>query len=762
MRASRASALLLALLLVVPLALGGTSLLTDINNSTANEVHPFRNFDAPTSAVADFDKDGIPEIVAHNDNQYVYVLATKSPRVLAEFRPDYPSGWNVRPINDPAVADVDGDGRLDIVVVNSAGRVCVYEYQSGTSTTSMSFARQWCRTMDLYDSPGADAGAAVADVNGDGKMEIFSQVEKKGLYAYNWDGSLRWSKNEWGGNAGPLVSDLDGDGRLEVIFFSDGGTVKAYDASSGSSKWTFYAGSYVKPASITLAGNAADIDGDGKKEVVFGARDAPAGDTYYGDNHLMIFVLSHTGSLQKRWQPSWANPLTYTHPVLVDVDGDGVRDILMQDWNTIGHKPGNWEKLGPANVFAYKHDGTLLWRTVLDNSWSNDDLAVADVDGDGKQEVLAIGYNSAGMDGIWYLDLRTGAKEAHVGVGSGWQALRGPIAGNLDGSGRTSWAVSVDKSGSSEGGFKIFRTDATCNVAFGGWQNAFGCGKGGSTPPPPSGEFDATFSSPGGNEWWVEITVRANQPLARVDASIDGGSWRPLELKSWGDWAASYHAPDGSIVRFRATSTGGATDLSGCYRWTSGTSVECGDGGGTTPPPPTGDVTFTHGGGNEWWVEVAVSPKPGAVQAMDTNGAWVTLELKSWGEWAGSFRIEPGHQVRFRANVGGSWTESCWFSHPQGVSQCGSAPPPSGTFSATFKNVRGNEWWVETDVSASGGTLVGVDARVNGGSWTALEKKSWGSWAQSIHAPAGSVVEFRARASDGQTAVSGKYTWPPK
>ena len=759
MRVARATALLLGLVFVSASALAGTTLLTDINNSTANEVNAFRNFDAPTSAVADFDGDGIPEIVAHNDNQYVYVLSTTKPRVLAEFKPDYPSGWTVRPINDPAVADVDGDGRLDIVVVNSAGRVCVYEYQSGTSTTSMSFARQWCRTMDTYDSPGADAGAAVADVNGDGKMEIFSQVEKKGLYAFNWDGSTRWSKNEWGGNAGPLITDLEGDGKKEVIFFSDGGTVKAYDASSGNSKWTFYAGSYVKPASITLAGNAADIDGDGKQEVVFGARDAPAGDTYYYDNHLMIFVLSHTGSLQKRWQPSWGNPLTYTHPVLVDVDGDGVKDILMQDWNTIGHKPGNWEKLGPANVFAYKHDGTFLWRTQLDNSWSNDDLAVADVDGDGKQEVLAIGYNG-NMDGIWYLDLRTGAKESHVGVGSGWQVLRGPVAGNLDGSGKTSWAVSVDKSGSSEGGFKIFRTDAACNVAFGGWQNTFGCGKGGSTPPPPppsGGTFDATFSSPGGNAWWIEITVKANAGLSRVDASINGGSWRPLELKSWGDWAASHHAPEGSIVRFRATSTSGATDLSDCYRWTSGTVVSCSDGGGTAPPP--GGVTFKHGGGNEWWVEATVSPTPSAVQAMDTNGAWVSLELKSWGEWAGSFRIEPGHQVKFRANHGGVWTESCWFSHPAGVQQCTSGG--GSGFSASFKNVRGNNWWVETDVTVSGGTLAGVDARVNGGSWTPLAKQSYGSWAKSLHVPTGSTVEFRARSTDGATAMSSGYTWPP-
>ena len=181
--------------------------------------------------------------------------------------------------------------------------------------------------------------------------------------------------------------------------------------------------------------------------------------------------------------------------------------------------------------------------------------------------------------------------------------------------------------------------------------------------------FDATFSGVKGNEWWVEARVSGNQPLASVEASVNGGAWKPLTLRSWGAWAASFHVPAGSIVQLRATSTSGATDLSGCYQWTAATPVACGDSGG--------------GGG------------------------------------------EPSD------------------------------------FDATFRNVRGNEWWVETEVSVTGGTLAGVDARVNGGAWTALTKQSWGSWAKSIHAPAGSTVEFRARSTDGETDVSGPYRWPP-
>ncbi|HUR68568.1 MAG TPA: VCBS repeat-containing protein [Candidatus Thermoplasmatota archaeon] len=664
-------ALVVGLLLLTPLALGATTLINTISNATADEAHSFANFDVVSSAVADFNGDGKPEIVTQNDNKYVYVLDPRSTHVLAEWLPPYPSGWGARPLNDPSVADVDNDGALDVILVTSAGTVCDYEYGSGWT-----FTKRWCKTMDAYSSPGADAGAVVGDVNGDGRMEVFSQVETKGLYAFNYDGTVRWSKNEYGGNSGPLLTDLDGDGKKEVVFFSDGGKVRAYDASTGNSKWVFYASSYVNPGAIPVAGSAADLDGDGKKEIVFTGRDAPDTDSVYTDNHLMVFVINYNGAHKAHWQPPFGNPLSYTHPVLLDVDGDGDRDILLQDWNTIGHKPGNWERLGPANVFAYTPTGGLLWRTSLDNSWSNDDLGVADVDGDGKYEVLAIGYNG-GNDGVWYLDLKTGVKEGHVPVGSGWQALRGPLMFDIDETDKTAWMISVSGNG---GGWKVFKTDSACKIAFGGTQNRFLCG-------------DADGSSTGGGG--------------------TGGNETP-----------------------------------------------------PPPPPPTGNFTFDPTGGNEWWTQLTVDPKPVAVEAMDTGGAWVALTYRDWGQWAGSFHIEPGHDIRFRASGGaGVWEESCWFTHPGGVEKCGSTtpppPPPNGTFAATWKNVRGNEWWVETDVTVSGGTLSGVDARVDGGAWVALTHQSYGSWAKSLHAPPGSHVEFRARATDGQTATSAVYTWPP-
>lgn len=86
------------------------------------------------------------------------------------------------------------------------------------------------------------------------------------------------------------------------------------------------------------------------------------------------------------------------------------------------------------------------------------------------------------------------------------------------------------------------------------------------TTPPSTGAF-ATFGSPRGNNWWVEVDVTATVPLAGVDVRVDGGAWRALLRTSWGPWVGGVHMPNGSNVGFRAVSTTGSEALSPSYVW---------------------------------------------------------------------------------------------------------------------------------------------------------------------------------------------------
>lgn len=78
-------------------------------------------------------------------------------------------------------------------------------------------------------------------------------------------------------------------------------------------------------------------------------------------------------------------------------------------------------------------------------------------------------------------------------------------------------------------------------------------------------------------------------------------------------------------------------------------------------------------------------------------------------------------------------------------------------FSTRFEPNAGNAWYVSARVEANR-ALAGVDARVSGGDWVALDRESWG-WGKSLRTTEGQTVQLRARAADGSRAWSDLVTW---
>lgn len=160
-------------------------------------------------------------------------------------------------------------------------------------------------------------------------------------------------------------------------------------------------------------------------------------------------------------------------------------------------------------------------------------------------------------------------------------------------------------------------------------------------------------------------------------------------------------------------------------------------------------------GANEWWVEVRVEGmSPSRVEARVEGMAPVPLVKRSWGSWARSFNVPAGTNVTFLATDAAGTTATSptfpWLG----------AKPATGSFSATFTLSRNvNEWWVEAQVTANH-PVTRVEAQVNGGTWTPLERTQWGTWAKSFHVAHGARVEMRAFDNTGATATSPAFTWP--
>ena len=832
---NRALAVMLAVLLV-PLSVllvssdaeAAATRTLAITTASADPTVPFAGFDGNPLKVYDIDGDGDLEILAQNDNQWLYIFDSRTGALLAELKTVFPPSWGARTFNGPEVNVMKDDGKVHLILLNSAATLTSYTYDPLASTNvHLGFTKDWERRLsDCYTNPGADSKPVLSDLDRDGDLEIVVSTEESGIYAVRDDGSLLWAKCIGGGNAEPTVADINLDGWPEVVFGSDAGMVTAMNGRTGGTMWSynlrsnFRLGSYSIPVGVALG----QLNGVGGLEVVGGARDSH-NTTDYSQDHALLFALSNTGKLLWGKQDlNGGNPLTYTHPIVIDLAKDGTNEVYWGDWNTIGHKGGipekdYWKLTGPANFYRYDNQGNLVWKTSLNTYWSNKDLAIGDVDGDGVQEILANGPSTGG-DGIWMLDSVTGAKESFLSLHP-WKAQRGPILADLHGDGGMDLAIEAGPAASgagSGGAILTFDLGVAYNAAYPHLPYAtLGPAY---VPPPPGSSFDATFRVTSPNQYWQQVRVSPalGETVSKVEIQVNDGAWRPMTLQSYGDWTSSYTTPAGSKVEFFATSTGQTTSLSAPFTWMDGTlqkgsnnppPTSSGSSSGSTtttttttqpptstttttttqPPasttttttaaptsttstttqPPTSTTTTTSSSGfaatftvpssvNEWWVEVKVASNEGVsgVDARVNNGTWTPLSKQSWGNWAKSFYVAPGSQVTFRATT---------TSGAQALSQSfqwGAQPPPpqpGATFEATFSpKAIGNDWWVETAVTANQ-AVAKVEAQVNGGAWTQLPANDWGTYAKSINAPNGSSVVFRATSTGGSIVTSGPTIW---
>lgn len=398
-------------------------------------------------AMHDLDGDGVDEVIVQARDSKVYVFRAFTGEVLAVLPTTLPPAWHVQQVlNAVEVAVLRPGEAPTLVVTNHAAYVAAWRYDAAASDAGhFAFQRQFDVRMDeCRRSPGMDAKAATGDLDRDGELEIVVQTEEVGFYALRADGSTLWSQCWGGGNSAPVVADLDGDGGNEVVVASDGGYLAVLDGASGNPLWTYDARKAgIDPASVSVSPTVAELDGVAPKEVLFTARHAPAdgpdSPAAYALYHMAIFAVHQnprTYQAELLWmrQPQWASPLSNTQLVVHDADGDGEADIFGMDWNTIGHYPGDWERLGPAHVFRLDARGNDVWVRETDTWWSNQDIALADLDGDGELSVLVNG--PAGQyDGIWRLSAATGASEGVLPLAAGWKVARGPQLADLRGDG---------------------------------------------------------------------------------------------------------------------------------------------------------------------------------------------------------------------------------------------------------------------------------------------------------------------------------------
>ncbi len=365
-----------------------------------------------------------------------------SPVSTATFAP----GQNFNTANGPyqtLIADLDGDGKPDLIVANVYAHVVSIYQNIGSAGTlnSNSFAPRIDLPLALGTTTDNPLGIEVADVDGDGQLDILvcDRANNQLLVCRNvaTPGSL--TTNSFSppvpfatGNDPRRVhvADLDGDGKPDLIVANYGSStisILQNVGSPGALDTNSFAPAFELPTTNSVYGFAvADLDGDGRPDLV-GATPGAAS--------VAVFLnLSVPGTLDLdsfAAETNFPSPNNCESVIAADLDGDGRPDLI------VGSIQGN----AMAVLRNLSAPGAPAFADHVDFNapgWVHN-VAVGDLNGDGKPD-LAIDGELPSFMGVYQNGSAPGSfsnasLSNRVDFSTGWNVW-GISVGDLDGDGR--------------------------------------------------------------------------------------------------------------------------------------------------------------------------------------------------------------------------------------------------------------------------------------------------------------------------------------
>jgi hypothetical protein len=253
-------------------------------------------------AIADLDGDGEPEVLAPE-----YVADADGELRWAPADP-------ALAFSMPTAVDLDLDGKLEVLF-------------GGTAYTHTG--------IKLFDTPTVPpnrGSVAVANFDDDPMPELY--VQHAGTHGViEHDGSVKAEcpigtvELPGAGGYPVAIEDLDGDDRAELLFaYLDHLYVLAIEADACVLRWS----KKIDATDGLSSGTAFDLLGDGTAEAIYADRNHVR---VYADNGELLFQTEHSA------RESIANP------VVADVDGDGVAEIVI-----VSSEPATIDGLDPLTV----------------------------------------------------------------------------------------------------------------------------------------------------------------------------------------------------------------------------------------------------------------------------------------------------------------------------------------------------------------------------------------------------------------------------
>ena len=265
-----------------------------------------------------------------------------------------------------AAADVNGDGKSDLIRANYSGFSLTLWTNNGSGMFSSN------ATLTLIGAKPRDVVAA--DVNGDGKPDLIiaNEVGVGGLPPPVGVGLMVFTNNGRGGfgpnpsqSFGPAsisvaVADVNGDGQPDLISADSGGDLNGHTPAGNTLRiWTNNGiGGFGFNATLTVDGSiycvtVADVNGDGKPDLICANFTNVSGTT----GNLTVFTNNGSGAFGL-----YATLAVGSNPhcvVAADVNGDGRLDLIAA--NSYDNNLSLLINVPYVDLIAQTNDATLVW-----------------------------------------------------------------------------------------------------------------------------------------------------------------------------------------------------------------------------------------------------------------------------------------------------------------------------------------------------------------------------------------------------------------
>jgi elongation factor P hydroxylase len=344
-------------------------------------------------AVGDLNGDGKPDIVVSNisrgtgGNTISVLLNTTMPGAATpSFTPHVDFAGGDEPLS-VAIADLNGDGRPDIAVVDyQTQSVGVLINQTAPGASTPSFAP----LVNFAVGPGPD-GLAIGDLNGDGKpdlvvtnqgsdsVSVLLNTTTPGAATPSFDSKVDFAVG--GGSPGAVaVGDFNGDGRPDLVVVNQltnnlsvliNLTVPGATTPSFATHVEFPTGD--EPIWVAVA----DLNGDGRLDIAV---------ANFHSNSVTVYLDATTPGATTPSFEAGSDFTTGSYPrsvAIADLNGDGRPDIVAAD-NLAGALSVLLNSTAPGTAVP------AFGRSDFTASSNPLSVAVADFNGDGRPDLVSV------------------------------------------------------------------------------------------------------------------------------------------------------------------------------------------------------------------------------------------------------------------------------------------------------------------------------------------------------------------------------------